>query len=291
MRLVFEEFHQSHQPSNPLSQWKIYLDYLLFLGFILLILLVVYPSCILRPLAFASLQFFNQTFLANMGFLIVFLWMFVVIGQHQEWSEMGMLKSKLLPALKLLGCLWGFILAFDLLVHLIFGISFQWDSSWNFPSFHLGLIISQWFGVAVIEEIFFRGIMLVMFSYHFSKKIHNNAKALLMAAFWSSFLFSIMHIPVRILYGTTEVDLILSLLTLFWIGFYLALIYITTNNIFVAIGVHALNNYFIFIWVPFISIIWIEYLIVGLYCFQKEYVKHKTKKKSKKGTKNEIEMN
>ncbi|MCM0649146.1 CPBP family intramembrane metalloprotease [Clostridium swellfunianum] len=133
-----------------------------------------------------------------------------------------------------------------------------------------GYYISMIFGVAFFEEVLFRGVLIPQIFIRLKSDKSKN-KIMFMALFISQALFSVMHIPIRLINGVGFTDLMISLASIFIIGIVFAFIYLLTDNLFIAIGVHALwdisqNNAATFYNSKY------AFIVVGVFAFAIMYV-------------------
>src|SRR5690606_18076529 len=103
------------------------------------------------------------------------------------------------------------------------------------------LLLAQLLGNALYEEVAFRGFLLPQLFLKLRRL--GVATAMVLAVVASQTLFSVAHVP-NILWvrGAAPAELPSSLLPLFLMGLYFALLYLLTDNLFAVVGVHALNN-------------------------------------------------
>ena len=119
----------------------------------------------------------------------------------------------------------------------------SWNSAWKEPgaTFVLGELTSQLFGNALYEEIAFRGFVFVQL--FLLLKERNVRHALLKALLISQGFFALTHIPFQLLsWGSTWAELPFWLLATGIAGVIFAVIYIKTQNLFIAVGFHAVFN-------------------------------------------------
>jgi len=103
------------------------------------------------------------------------------------------------------------------------------------------LLLAQLLGNALYEEIAFRGFLMPQLVLKLQRL--GTAAAIVLAVFASQALFALAHVPNRLwVSGLSPADLPGALLPLFLLGLHFALLYLLTDNLFAAIGVHALNN-------------------------------------------------
>jgi uncharacterized protein len=107
-------------------------------------------------------------------------------------------------------------------------------------SWKIGALIGHLFGVALFEEIHFRGFLLVQLGLKFGAK--NSREGLIRALVITAVIFTLMHIPNQIMLKTPFPQALNNLTIIFWWGLSLGAIYLKTGNLFIAVGVHALIN-------------------------------------------------
>lgn len=105
----------------------------------------------------------------------------------------------------------------------------------------IGYYLELIFGVAVFEEIIFRGFLIPQVFIRLKAR-ENNASRMFLTLGISQFLFAIVHVPIRLANGMSLIDAILNLGTIFIIGIIIAFVYLLTENIFIAMGVHSIWN-------------------------------------------------
>jgi membrane protease YdiL (CAAX protease family) len=105
-----------------------------------------------------------------------------------------------------------------------------------------GELIAQFLGNAFAEEIIFRGFLLTQLYLILKTSISGRRRLLMVSVLISQLIFSLSHIPQRIFGDYSLPGLLLSLVIVWVSGVVFALLYLRTENIFVAIGMHALVN-------------------------------------------------
>ena len=132
-----------------------------------------------------------------------------------------------------------------LLVILISGDQIESATIWLKPGtgYAIGGFIAQFLGNALHEETIFRGFLIGQLWVAFNAKSRGSVKPLVLALVVSQVLFALCHIPNRIfvkdVYGG---ELIGDQLMLFVYGLIFASLFLVTDNLFVAVGIHALWN-------------------------------------------------
>jgi membrane protease YdiL (CAAX protease family) len=106
-------------------------------------------------------------------------------------------------------------------------------------TFWIGRFLTFTLGVALSEEVLYRGFFLGQFYQHI--ELENKDNRLALALLTSQALFAIIHIPARVMTWGTEPDrLPLELFSLFGMGLAYAFIYLRTRSLVAAIVAHAL---------------------------------------------------
>jgi membrane protease YdiL (CAAX protease family) len=105
-----------------------------------------------------------------------------------------------------------------------------------------GELIAQFLGNEFAEEVIFRGFLLTQVYLLLQPVILGRGRRLTASVFLSQLLFSLSHIPERIASGYTPLGMLFNL-TIVWVwGILFAVLYLRTENLFVAVGVHAQAN-------------------------------------------------
>jgi len=110
------------------------------------------------------------------------------------------------------------------------------------PGAVVGPLLGQLLGNALVEETVFRGFLLPQLYVKAGRRFRRGA-ALMIAVVSSTLLFAVTHVPNLILVKHfTTADLFMFLGLLVFLGLLLAAIFIITQNLFIAVGLHALGN-------------------------------------------------
>lgn len=119
----------------------------------------------------------------------------------------------------------------------------SWNSAWREPgtTFVFGKLVSQLFGNALQEEIVWRGFIFVQL--FLLLKGRGVKRALLTSLLISQTLFALMHIPFQLITrGSSLTELPFWLLATGVAGVIFAVLYLKTQNLFIAVGFNALFN-------------------------------------------------
>ena len=156
------------------------------------------------------------------GFLFLSLILILFISKNKKWNYYGFSFSKKNEIKRYYIYTPLFLLAF---MPIFAGISADLTIR------KIIYLISYMALVAFVEETIFRGIILKMML----------KKGLIIAIFWSSILFSLSHL-LNSLGTSNTISIITQTSYAFVIGIILSVIVIKTNNIFITILFHYLNN-------------------------------------------------
>lgn len=157
-----------------------------------------------------------------------------------RWSDFGLIRSKLKPAVVLTVCLWLLLNLILVVLQVVQGSEIVLAEDWHTKGLIvvLGILISQLFGNALIEETLFRGFLIPQI--YFKLKGSNQKRKLFYAALLSLIAFTLPHLGN--LSNISEVGTIETMLLIFIMGAIFTLLYLRTKNIFLTIGCHALFN-------------------------------------------------
>lgn len=167
-----------------------------------------------------------------------------------ELKDLGVNPSKIPVAVGItIGC-WLLYLLAQLAGGLVFG-NLTLHSTWTDPGVTatIGKAIGFFFGNAPFEELAFRGFLLVQLYLLLDGKWWqaNPLGRTITAIAGSSLIFTLFHIP-AFLWGGIGLQ---TLGSIFVYAVALSLVYLRTQNIFLAMGFHALANFS----VPLLSIV------------------------------------
>jgi membrane protease YdiL (CAAX protease family) len=213
---------------------------LLYCIFVAFINFVVFKANILNPISDATLGLINRTLIANSASIIIFAFIIILMFGRLGYSDIGFKRNRLLSALAAVAAIW---VSFQL-INIIFGLVISGkpiiNSEWSKPGVTnmLGILLGQLFGNCLNEEIAFRGFLMVQVC----KKLGGTKGRLFTGVVLSQLLFSLIHIPIKIMSGMNGVDIFFDLILLLVIGILFAAIYLLTDNLFLAIGIHVLWN-------------------------------------------------
>lgn len=206
--------------------------------------LVFFAGGVFRPLADATNGWVTGTLIANGIFLLVLVGVVMLIGARLRPYDVGLIRANLLPAVRFTLAIWllaqGVHLVGALLDHGHVALLPAWSTQG--VSVILGALIAQLFGNALFEEIAYRGFLFPQFYLIFNALRRHRWLRCAAALAASQAVFALSHIPNRIYLGVPAHEIALDLLMLAGWGLLYTLIYLRTDNLFLAVGVHALGN-------------------------------------------------
>lgn len=182
-------------------------------------------------------QLITPTLILYLLLYFVFIYLILIKNCKLSFKEIGLEKKKLKAGilvsiflfflLQIYGVLYSFLAFKKLTVNEVF---IQWTVV-------VGYYIELVLGVALFEEVIFRGFLIPQI---FIRLKSNKNSRMVITLVISQILFSVVHIPVRIVNGIDFTTLIISLTALFAIGLMFSFIFLLTENLFIAMGGHVI---------------------------------------------------
>ncbi|WP_339316586.1 type II CAAX endopeptidase family protein [Paenibacillus sp. FSL R10-2734] len=217
--------------------------------FTLVVNLVLFANGYLSVVAKSTHGWITETLVVNLIGLILEVVIFLGLIAKLSPIDVGLFKNKLIRGLIGILLFWLAINVVDILMTLFFtnsSVTFN-NNIFRNPNYYLGEFIAQAFGNALLEEIFFRGFLLVQI-YLFLRRVKTHSARIVYAMLISQAIFAAVHIPNRIYSGLVGIDFVYDFITLLILGIVFALLYVFTKNLFFVIGVHSLMNVQIMFW-------------------------------------------
>lgn len=202
--------------------------------------LVVFPHRWLRPLSYATDGFLNVTFWANIIMLLTVVGGVIFILGHLKPRDVGLRIEDVGVAALFTVSLWASVNCFVAMGVVLKGASLVLDPGWSKPMENTGLFVGQIFGNALYEEIVYRGFLTVQV-YLLLQRLGRNL-AVVLAVVIVQAIFATIHIPMLIVAGHGWAEVVAILPQLFMMGVALAIIYLVTGNLLIAVGAHALAD-------------------------------------------------
>jgi len=172
----------------------------------------------------------------------VFLpWIFVIglgiflLGKL-HFSDLGIFPAKIIPAI-----LFGLVLWVTIQI-IVAATMFSLEGKLNWQTVSIGYLVDQLLFFAIAEEIINRGFLFPQFYLKFNRARQNSGRAFWGALLLSQVIFSISHIPHRLVNTTPVQEIPLQLLLLLITGLFFCYAYLRSQNLFAAVFVHALWN-------------------------------------------------
>jgi membrane protease YdiL (CAAX protease family) len=226
---------------KPVAVWILIIAIAYQFANAILVLYVVVPSGMFHPLHIATGGILSLTFQGYVLEAIVMGFLLCYLGGLRA-KDFALFAKKILPAIGLTLFAWGMIQTIPLIQEQGLQIDSDWDTLATARHRFSKFFMSQLFGNALFEELFFRALLISQFALLFMKKF-TSTRAILFAIICSCIIFALAHIPHRLVNGNSiEVLMLHSMPRLFFSGLVFTVIYLLTKNIFVAVGIHALGN-------------------------------------------------
>ncbi len=174
--------------------------------------------------------------------VVVFLPWVLVIGVgifllgKLRFSDLGIFPARIIPAI-LCGLIIWCIIQLLAAAALFF---LQGKTSWG--SVMPGYLVDQLLFFAIAEESIYRGYLFPQLYLKLKRARHFSAGAYWIALFLSQAIFSLYHLPHRLANNTPIEDLPFQLVLLWISGLLLCYVYLRSQNLLVAVVVHALGN-------------------------------------------------
>jgi uncharacterized protein len=203
---------------------------------------VVFAHHWLTPISHATRGLIQPTLIAtNIVTLIQVVALMIYAGGLRA-SDIGFVPRRIWPAVIFTIVLWAVVNAGIAVNDLISHSPMTVDDGWaKMGALRIaGSFIGQIFGNTPSEEMAFRGFLLVQLALVF--RPFGQTKALVAALIVSQLIFTLSHIPLLIVHGHNFQEICFLLTEIFVLGSLFAIVYLATNNLFVAMGTHTLAN-------------------------------------------------
>ncbi|HEY9062232.1 MAG TPA: type II CAAX endopeptidase family protein [Pseudobacteroides sp.] len=213
------------------------ITYCIFTAFINL---VVFKQNYLGFIPDLTMGIMNETLTANWVNILLFVFILILIQGKLSICDIGLKKNRFLSAVLAVITIWVILQLLNIAVAVVIDGKPVIYSGWNKygAPYVIGSFIAQILGNALFEEIAFRGFLLVQLS----KKCGNKKPNIILGLVISQLIFALIHVPNRILNGMSILEILPSLLIVFLLGVFFSIIYLFTDNLFLAVGIHSLWN-------------------------------------------------
>ncbi len=211
---------------------------------IVILYLGIYLAGVIQLIEEVSWGLIHRTLILNSLLLVTAVFGILILYGKLQGRDVGLVVKKLPIAIAIGLVTW-------ILVQIIEGImgyvgmgSIELNQQWNTEGLALiGLLIGMLFGTALYEEVGYRGFFLIQFSMKMKRVVENKYLQVIIALIISQALFTILHIPWKVMnQGWTMIVLQELLFSVFVNGVIYGLLYLRTGNLFFVMIVHALGN-------------------------------------------------
>jgi membrane protease YdiL (CAAX protease family) len=154
-----------------------------------------------------------------------------------RFSDLGIFPTKIISSF-LFGL--GLLIAIQMIVAVTM-LFLDGELTWQ--SISIGHLIDQLLFFAIAEEIINRGFLFPQFYLKFNRARPNSGRAFWGALLLSQVIFSLSHIPHRLVNNTSLQEIPFQLSLLLISGLFFCYVYLRSQNLLVVVLVHALWNF------------------------------------------------
>ena len=229
------------QSVRPTPLWFVILALVVYFVLAYLVNIVATPAKLLPSLPAATGYVIAPTFLNYVPLFIIMGLLLVLVGRFR-CNDLGLIRRRLLPAIAWVVGTWIVAQLFLLLVQLG---DVSIDPAWNgrVVAKISKLITGQFLGNALYEEVFWRAFLISQLVPLLARRMKwKFSVALTWAILLSSILFALSHLPHDFAHDASTSQIIGGELGRLAGGLVLAGLFLLSNNIFIAIGIHGLVN-------------------------------------------------
>jgi uncharacterized protein len=194
----------------------------------------------------ATGQLVTPTLLGAGLLAIVIVGGLIVLG-HLSFRDLGWKRENFVPGIAAAAVLWIVMQLVEVIADFAINGQFRLSPAWSGmgAGAMIGVLVGQSLGTAPAEETFFRGFLLPQLRVKFNRM--KTGVAIGLAIVVSQLVFSLYHVPNLLLgnsgrVGTGSGDIATQLVLDLFIGVVFAALYIRTGNLFLVMGIHALQN-------------------------------------------------
>lgn len=170
----------------------------------------------------------------------------VILGKL-SFRELGWKRENFIPGIAAAVVLWIVMQLVEIIANFAINGELRLSPTWSEMGAGavIGVLVGQSLGTATGEETFFRGFLLPQLRLKLARL--NASWAIVASILLSQLVFSLYHLPNLLLgnsgkVGTGLADIATQLALDFFIGVVFAAVYIRTGNLFLVMGIHALQN-------------------------------------------------
>ncbi len=211
---------------------------------LVLFYLLAYQIGLVSSIEELSWGLLHRTLILNAFLMLIAVYGVLVIMRKFQWRDFGLISRKLPLAFVVGLTSWLLIQIIEVIVSYMSVGSIELDPRWSTDSLTLiGLLIGMLFGTALYEEVGYRGFLLVQFWKKMEDRTTNRALQISLALIVSQTLFTLLHVPWKVLNQGWTVTVLTDLLfSVFLNGIIYGILYLRTENLFFVMFVHALGN-------------------------------------------------
>ena len=230
------------QSVRPTPLWFIALSIVVYMVLGYLANLVVTPSDLFPTLPSATGFLISSTFLNYVPMFIIMGLLLVLVGRLR-CHDLGLIRQRFLPGLAWVLCTWMAAQLVFLMIHLG-DVSLEpvWDG--HAVRWISNTVTGQMLGNALYEELFWRAFLISQLVLVFTHRMKwKFGTAITWAVLLSSILFALSHIPHDLAHDASMQKIVIRQVAAFAGGLACAGVFLLSNNLFIAIGIHGLMNY------------------------------------------------
>jgi uncharacterized protein len=210
--------------------------------------LAVIAYLILVSIEFAILPMFpglGTVFTLCFSMLLLMIEIVLFFGIfHMKPRDVGLVAPHIMEGIIVYLCVWiCYQIVFAILGLVGQGqiiVASYWVQPQKYPTIFMTLL-TYVLGIALTEEILFRGFLVPQI-WQLLKHGQSPWGRLIKTLAISQTIFALIHIPSLLFQRADPIEILVRLCTIFIIGVLLALVWIQTQNLFIAVAVHALTD-------------------------------------------------
>lgn len=233
--------------------WLIGVVILLKIAFSVMINLVIFAGGYLGPVYTVTGGLVQSTLIVNLAEFLIIVGIILTVGGLRA-GDLGLRRESIPGAVVTVAGCWVLVQVAGALWSLnrygTLVLADLWQQA--VVAAILGAFLAQVFGNALFEETLYRGFLLPQFFIKLRAAWLGRHPELRLAAalLISQSIFALLHIPNRIYQGIPPSAWIPGLVTLLGMGVLYAFVYLRTQNLFIAVGLHALVNMPVALFLP-----------------------------------------
>jgi hypothetical protein len=219
--------------------WSIVVAIVVFILLGACVQLIASPQHWFTPISHATHGLIGGTLQASASMLIVVVGGVLLLGAHLSPRDFGWRSAAIGPAVGFTILLWVIVNVADATWLLTGQLPLALHPSWSDPgvSHTLGNFIGQIFGNALLEETVFRGFLTVQLILLLRR--FGALTSIIAGIVLADLIFTAPHILLLMRLNVPWTEL----WAIFVAGASFAVLYLVTDNLFMAVGAHALSNY------------------------------------------------